>query len=157
MPKNALNLKYLQEHCLFGGVAPEKILAILPLLGEADFPAGAEVIREGEFEDRIYFLLRGSVEALKADPSAPGGFRRLALIPAGETFGEMEFIEPERCAATIRALQPLRTLTLSNSALYRVFQTDPGTFTMIMLNLSRLIVRRMRKLQEILVGLCNPR
>lgn len=156
MPKNAFNLKYLQEHSLFGGVAPEKIRLILPLLGEADFPAGAEVIREGEFEDRIYFLLKGSVEVIKSVPSAPGKLRRLALIPAGETFGEMEFIEPERCTATIRALEPLQALTLSNAALYQVFRTDPETFTLIMLNLSRLVVRRMRKLQEILVGPCAP-
>jgi len=151
MEQAAVNLRYLQEHSLFGGVTREKIQAVIPLLEEVTFPAGTFILRQGDFEDRIYFLVEGSVEVLKHESTEPGREKRIALIPEGETFGEMEFIEPESCAATIRSLEPIRALTLSNSALYKIFQMDPETFTLIILNLARLIVRRMRKLQHIIM------
>ncbi|HOO76746.1 MAG TPA: cyclic nucleotide-binding domain-containing protein [bacterium] len=150
MDPEAVSLKYLREHCLFGGITDDKIKAILPLMEEVSFAAGSDILSQGEFGDRIYFILKGSVEVLK--DHGDGTLQRLDIIPEGETIGEMEVLEPERGAATIRALEPIQALSLSNACLYHVFREDPATFTLIILNLARLIVRRMRKLQERVIG-----
>jgi CRP-like cAMP-binding protein len=132
----------LKDYSLFGGLLPEEIEAILPLMGSASYDAGAEIMREGEPNDRIHFILEGGVEVVK------GGIA-LARLGEGDTFGEMEFLDVMPAAATVRALVPATVATISNRALHELSKASMRAFAMVVMNLARDLSRRLRRMDDI--------
>lgn len=142
--------EFLQSHSLFGGILDDQLEEIKPLLEEVKFARGDTIITEGEEGDRLYFICEGSVEILKdptpRDDDVP---QRIAVLGAGDTFGEMELIDIQRRAATVVAIEEVTALTLSNADLYRIYKLNLKTFTMIVMNLARDISRRLRKMDAL--------
>ncbi len=132
----------LKDYSLFGGLLPEEIEAIRPLLGSASYEAGTAILREGETNDRIHFILEGSVEVEKG-----GVF--LVRLCEGDTFGEMEFLDVMPAAATVRAISPSTVATISNRALYELSKASMRAFAMVVMNLARDLSRRLRRMDEI--------
>lgn len=142
--------EFLQSHSLFGGILDDQLEEIRPLLEEAKFAKNDAIIREGEEGDRLYFICEGSVEILKdPTPREDDVPQRIAVLRAGDTFGEMELIDIQRRAATVVALEDVTTLTLSNADLYKIYKLNLKTFTMIVMNLARDISRRLRKMDAL--------
>lgn len=67
--------------------------------------AGTEVVRQGEGGDRFYVIEEGEFEVLV------DGFR-VAMLGAGEAFGERALLRDVPRTATVRALSPARLLAL---------------------------------------------
>jgi CRP/FNR family transcriptional regulator, cyclic AMP receptor protein len=133
------------KYSLFGGIAPEEIRKIEPLLCTATFPAGEVLIREGEPNDRVFFIREGRVEVTKK--GIP-----LATLGEGDVFGEMELIDVMPSAATIRTLSVTSVSALSNRALHEIYHMNPGTFALIVMNLARDLSRRLRRMDELAAG-----
>ena len=88
------------------------------------------------------------VKQLKA---APGG-RRLAVLREGDTFGEMELVDVQKRSASVRVLDGLKVLTLSNEDMYEIFQHHKDTFIIILMNVAREISRRLRKMDALVAS-----
>ena len=143
---------FLQSHALFGGLSDEEIEDIIPLLREERFSKGECIVKEGEDGDRLYFLCEGSVEVLKEIHSPTGAVTvRLAALDEGDTFGEMELIDIQPRSASVRALDNVSTLTLSNKDMYEIYHNNLKAFTLIIMNIAREISRRLRRM-DALVG-----
>lgn len=156
MKKNKKNnyppvaLKFLRDHSLFGGLCNEELCQVRKLLTVKSFPAGKDIIREGEAGGDLYLIWKGSVEVIKKDPEAMDTAPvRLAILRKGDSFGEMELIDVQPNAASVRALEDTVTLILSNGDLYLIEQTDLLTFTMIIMNLAREVSRRLRTMDAV--------
>ncbi len=135
----------LKDYSLFGGLLPDEIESIRPLMGSATYEAGTEILREGEPNDRIHFILEGRVEILKGDKS-------LVELREGDTFGEMEFLDVMPAAATVRALVPATVATISNHALHELSKMSMRAFAMVVMNLARDLSRRLRRMDEIVAS-----
>lgn len=146
---NVLDLEYLKKHSLFGGITDVAFECVKPLLRVARFPAGSVIIDEGTINDRIYFIYQGRV-AITKHPHHGGEERELATMGEGDTFGEMELIDVQRCAASVRALEDTATLTLSNHDLYRISKMDMKTYALLLMNLAREISRRLRVTDDLI-------
>ncbi|HRI92828.1 MAG: cyclic nucleotide-binding domain-containing protein [Candidatus Accumulibacter sp.] len=145
-------IRFLQEQALFGGVDDQAMAAIVPLLSELTFAAGEAIVREGDDGDSLFVICSGSVEVLKATSADDGPFeKRLAVLKVGDVFGEMELIDMQRRSATVRALEPVSALALSNGDLFRIYESDLPTFTLVVLNLARELSRRLRSLDDLAV------
>ena len=142
---------FLKKHSLFGGVTEAQCRIVLPLLREVCCAQGEAIVEEGRVNDRIYFIWHGSVEVLKAfqTPSGPRK-HRIATLCEGDTFGEMELIDVQPCAATVQALEDTVLLTLSHRDLYKVSKQNLKTYTLIIMNLAREISRRLRRMDDLL-------
>jgi CRP/FNR family cyclic AMP-dependent transcriptional regulator len=144
--------QFLQEQPLFGGVDDDAMEAIVPLLQEVTFAAGEVIVREGDDGDAMFLICTGAVEVLKAGPEVDDGLgRRIAVLGVGDVFGEMEVIDMQRRSATVRALEPVTALALCNGDLFRIYESDMPTFTLIVLNLARELSRRLRRIDELAV------
>jgi len=108
--------------------------------------------KEGETGDKIYFIVEGQVEILK-EIKASGKLSRIFMFSEGDVFGEMELIDVQPCAASVRTIKPTKVLTLSNKGLYSIRKYDLKVFSLIIMNLARDISRRLRKADEI-IALC---
>lgn len=144
-----IDLTSLHSHSLFGGITENQIEEIRPFFHEEVFAAGDFIEREGERGDRIFFITEGSVEIIKKLKHA-NGYRRLLILDEGETFGEMELIDVQPCAASVRALENTRALTLSNRGLYEISKLNCEIFSLLIMNLAREISRRLRKEDDML-------
>ncbi len=132
----------LKDYSLFGGLLPEEIDIIRVLMGHACYEPGTAIMREGEPNDQIYFILEGKVAVEKDGVS-------LASLAEGDTFGEMEFLDVMPAVATVRALAPSSVATISNRALHELSKASMRAFAMIVMNLARDLSRRLRRMDEL--------
>ncbi len=137
-----IDVNALQRYSLFGGVTPEQIEKIKPLLGVERFEAGECPQVEGQPNDKIYFILSGEVDIVKQGVV-------IARLKEGETFGEMELLDIMPSIATVRTVTTLEVVTISNRALYEISKLDLKTFSMIIMNLARDLSRRLRRMDEL--------
>ncbi len=147
-----VDLSALHNHSLFGGITEDQIASIWDFFVMEEFKKSDFIEREGESGDRIYFILEGSVEILKKVKET-GKLNRIFIFKEGDVFGEMELIDVQPCAASVKAMVDTRVLTLSNRGLYMISKTDLKVFSLMIMNLARDISRRLRKADEI-IALC---
>ena len=112
------------------------------------YPDREAIVRQGEAGDCMYVVQAGEVEVVQA---AKGGERRLALLSAGDFFGEMAIFEREVRSATVRAVGEARVLKVDKRTLLRRIQEDP----LLALNIVETLSHRIRELHAKLPGLAG--
>jgi CRP/FNR family cyclic AMP-dependent transcriptional regulator len=132
-----------KNYSLFGGLMPEELESIVPYLRYASFAAGEAVIREGEPNDRVHFILDGRVEVTRSGVL-------LVDLHEGDTFGEMEFLDVMPAAATVSARVTTTVAAISNRALHDISKADMRIFAIIVMNLARDLSRRLRHMDELM-------
>jgi len=147
-----VDLKSLHSHSLFGGITEEEIQKIHHFFKMEEFSPGEFIEKEGETGDRIYFILEGGVEILKLLEDS-GEMSCIFNFSEGDVFGEMELIDVQPCAASVRATEPTKVLSLSNNGLYQISKYDLKIFSLMIMNLARDISRRLRKADKVM-ALC---
>jgi CRP-like cAMP-binding protein len=105
------------------------------------YETGQDLIAEGEKNGRVFFIASGRVAVIK---------NGLVLMEfkEGNTVGEMEVLDLMPSAATVRALEPVESVSLSNSALYEIYKLDVKVFATIVMNLARDMSRRLRNMDD---------
>lgn len=138
----------LQKYSLFGGLLPDDIEFVRSLMGQEGYSTGETIIVEGERNDRIRFILEGSIQVLR---------RGIVIneICEGEFFGEMEVLDVMPSIATIKALRPVRVATISNRALHEIYKKDTKIFALVVMNLARDLSRRLRRMDELMCADCS--
>ncbi len=136
---------FLQQNALFGGFSDEDLDKVLPLLEEETFPAGECIVREGETGNRLYFIESGRAEVCKATEI---GEIRIGELGPGDEFGEMELIDIHPRSATVRAVEPVVALSLTNGKMLQLYEEHLEIFARLILNLAREISRRLRKAEQ---------
>ena len=147
-----VDLESLHSHSLFGGITEDQISGIKDFFILEEYGENEFIEKEGETGDRIYFIIEGQVEILKKITET-GKLSRIFMFSEGDVFGEMELIDVQPCAASVRTLKPTKALTLSNKGLYNISKYDLKIFSLMIMNLARDISRRLRKADEI-IALC---
>jgi len=71
-----------------------------------DFEPGEKILKEGDVNDSLYFLMDGAVGVFS------GGEKIATLNRRGDMLGEMSLITKKPCAATIIASDPVRVLKI---------------------------------------------
>jgi NADH dehydrogenase len=74
------------------------------------YETGQVIIREGDIGRSMYLIQSGSVEVLS---HGPDGEKQLAVLSAGSHFGEIAVLQNVRRTATVRALEPVTLLRIS--------------------------------------------
>jgi len=100
----------LRSVTVFSGLPEQSLAGVAGALEEKDFMAGEEIIREGDFGDRLYVVVNGGNEVLKGDQA-------IAKVGERGVFGEMAVLDPEIRSATVRATQEGLLLSLDHYTL----------------------------------------
>ncbi|MEO5346296.1 MAG: cyclic nucleotide-binding domain-containing protein [Magnetococcus sp. YQC-9] len=121
-----------------------------PTLGK-EYADGEVILREGEVGDSLYVILEGCVEVVIDD----GGLEphRLAILEKDAFFGEMSLFSDHPRVATIRALGPVRVMTVDKRGLLRWMSEDPTLSLRILLKMIeriRLLVAELVRLRKLL-------
>jgi len=136
-----VNPESLQKYSLFGGLEPEQIELILPLMTNETFGPDEFIITEGKPNDKIYFLIEGTVAVSKND-------MLLSRFGEGEEFGEIEVLDVMPSVASIKTISNVKLMSISNKALRDIYKVDIKIFSLIIMNLARDLSRRLRRMDE---------
>ncbi|MEE9569304.1 MAG: FAD-dependent oxidoreductase [Candidatus Binatia bacterium] len=91
-----------------------------PGIGRPHFEAGEIIFRQGDRGDRLYIVVDGEVEVVKAEPGKQEE-TVLARLGPGECFGEMALVSDNLRMATVRTCTSVNVLTLDRDAFHALF------------------------------------
>ncbi|WP_374619662.1 Crp/Fnr family transcriptional regulator [Devosia sp.] len=109
------------------------------------FKAGETILTEGEDGDSAYLLVSGAVKVTV-------GTNRVAVLNAGEVFGEMSLLDPGPRSATVTATTDVECTVTTYDEFIVSLQDRPEQAIIFM----RTLVRRLRQTNELLNRL-DPR
>ncbi|HHT79904.1 MAG TPA: cyclic nucleotide-binding domain-containing protein [Spirochaetales bacterium] len=150
MSECTIDNDFLCKHSLFGGLTDEELELIHGYLDEKTYLKGTRILKQGEPNNSVYFIVTGDVSIEKRSLEKEGQKRIITTLHAGDSFGEMELIDIQPCAASAICLTDATIITLSNKDLYTLSTTHLKTYTMLILNLARDISRRLRSTDTLL-------
>ena len=118
-----------------GDLGIRKLLANAVWFG---LPGGATLKRDGENDTALFLVVSGCLGVFIEDERR--GRRQIALVPAGETVGEVSLLTGEEHSAQLVALRDTELLRLSPEAFENLVSQHPR----VALNMMRMMVRRLR-------------
>jgi len=101
--------------------------------------AGATIIRQGDPECDLYFVVSGHLDVLQQTVGKESEQRIMYVAYAGELIGALSVLTGEPSFFTIRAAVDSRVVCIKKTDFYAVMKEQPS----IVLNVSRTVVRRM--------------
>lgn len=115
------------------------------------FPGGTYLFHEGDEGDEMYVVLEGKVMISKYIPG--GGEEALAILERGDFFGEMSLVDGQPRSADAKAFQgPATVVAFDEKTLGEVMAMDPAAAMQFMTLLCRLICKRLREIDEKVIG-----
>ena len=113
------------------------------------FDAGEILFHEGDPADAVHFVMEGRIVAKRS--SVDGDRLAYAVAGPGEAFGELGMLSPERRrTATVQALAPTVTLSLSFAEFEVLRATHPSVERLLVILLAARVQRLTEGLMEAL-------
>ena len=115
----------LRASGLFGVADEQAIAALVRVLRVRRFRRGETIFHQGDPGDALFVLASGSVKVvLPSDEGAEPAI--VAILGAGEFFGELAILDGAPHSATIVAVEATETLVLHRDAFLELIDTDAG-------------------------------
>ena len=142
---SSTSLQLLQAMPLFGAIRDDTLGFLLARSKDVKVACDEYFFRENDQGSSMFVLEQGQVAVLKSwvDQS-----RQLALLKRGDCFGEMALVEMVARSASVQALEDCAAIELPIDSLHELYQHDLEQFTIIQMNMSREISRRLRKADD---------
>lgn len=115
-------------------LTPSEVQAIIPLLKPLSVEPGVTLCQEGDPGNAMFIILSGEAEIYK-------GPQLMALLGAGEMFGEMALLTGEERSASVIARSPMELYELDRGDFDAMLTRSPHLAS----GLSRILARRLRE------------
>lgn len=129
---------------LFHGLGKDELRGIGLRAVERRYAPGEPALREDQVSPGIFFILEGRFRVTKT-----GADRKkivtLARLGPGEFFGEIEFLDGSPAHATVTAESEARVAFFDSHQFLELQNTNPQSFIVIVLNLARVLGKRLRE------------
>lgn len=103
---------------------------------------GDLIIREGDVDDFMLFIIEGRVNIVKTD--SHGERRPMTIVGPGGTLGEMSMIDGEPRFASCIALEATTFSVFSRDSMVKIILEEPGLGSKILIKLVTLLSQRLR-------------
>lgn len=159
MKKTDKDTAFFRKIFLFQNLEDREIEQVIDRTSPREFPAGSEIIREGESGDSMYIMISGEVEITKQltlvlDKDTPKERVMIRLkADDGVYFGEMSLLEQDTRSATVTALTDCKLLELNHQDFLELIRLDTVMGVKLLLHLAQLLSRHLRKTNQDVVKL----
>ena len=115
----------LRSHPLFLSLTEAEIAHLLrdEVSHERVYPQDTVILREDEMSDSVFLLSSGSVQVTLGGTRGPR--RSLAILQAGEIFGEMAVLERKPRSATVVAREKCLLLEITGEEIRKLLEAHP--------------------------------
>jgi CRP-like cAMP-binding protein len=127
----------------FDDFTRDDILHLAPYLQLYRAEPGELIIREGDRDDYMLFILKGRIDIVKTDET--GQRRRMTAAGPGATLGEMSMIDGEPRFATCLAIDTTTLAVFSRDGMVRIIMEQPALGAKILIRLVTLLSQRLRE------------
>ena len=147
----------LGETALFMGLTSGQIEKVLGISRRVTFRENDIIMEEGQIGDAMYVLLEGSVEVIKRltmksveEDDSDEKNKVLTNLSAEQhsVFGEIALLEESRRTATVRAMADCVLCEIRKNDFLKLAESDYELGYRVLLNLSRIVSSRLRKVDE---------
>ena len=119
---------------LFAELSAEVLLPVAAIVAPIRMAAGEVVFEQGEEGSHLYVIASGQVEVVRDEV-------RLALLAAGECFGEMAMLDRTTRSAMVRSVVASELLQIGREDFYDVLDMYPQ----LARGVAKVLARRLRK------------
>ncbi|MEK6725959.1 MAG: cyclic nucleotide-binding domain-containing protein [Deltaproteobacteria bacterium] len=137
------DLNALLNNQLLFGLSETQLQMLADVAEEKGYSTGETIFREGEMGNSLVIIVSGKADLIKKKKD--GSEVILASCSKGAFFGEMTLINVEPRSATIRATEDTEVIFLMNTALGDIFQTERELFIVLLINMTRILSKRLRQ------------
>ena len=131
--ETALKLVQGDRPLLFDGLNEEQIELCLTKSNLIECRTGDHLIKKGNTANNMYICLSGTLE-VRADEGV------VAVISPGDVFGEMAFLlDSPRTMDVFAVSDNVSVLSLSESIVRKIIESDPETAATLMLNIAKML------------------
>ena len=108
----------------FATIDEAQLADLAARFGSEHHPAGATIVEEGERGDKVYVIVRGTVDVVQA--VSGGAERPVQVLQDGDFFGEIALIDNVPRTATVRARTACLLLVLAREEFRDVMRASPA-------------------------------
>ncbi len=144
-------VEVLKGSRLFEGLLSEEIEMLSELTQQKRLSPGEIVFQQGDVGDSLYLLAEGSVDVVQKRQD--GSEQIITTLNAPNFFGEMSLIDKEYRSATIRSRTDAILLYLNNGNLHSFARIYKNGFTLVVINIARVLSARLRETNQKLLHL----
>lgn len=132
---------------LFAALDPDSAATLEKALTSRTVSRGHVVFKEGDEGDRLFIVLEGKVKITRA--SADGRENLIAVLGAGEMFGELSLFDPGPRTASVSAVTDATLASLDHDDLRPLLLERPG----VGVELLRALAQRLRRTNDAMADL----
>lgn len=147
----AIQGSFLGDIPIFGGLQPAVLDRIAASMRTVTYREPRVVVAEGDLAREMFVVRSGRLEVTKRGRG--GDEVRLATLREGDCMGEMALLDIQPRSASVRTTGATTLLVLGAEDLADLFRADPESYTLLVLNISREISRRLRRADELLADM----
>jgi CRP-like cAMP-binding protein len=144
---SSTSLELLQAMPIFGAVSDDTLTFLLGRTKDVSVGKDDYFFRENDQGSSMFVIEEGRVAVSK---SWVGQTQDLAYLDKGDCFGEMALIEMGARSASVQAVEDCTAMELSIDILHELYTHDLEQFTIIQMNMSREVCRRLRRADDLL-------
>jgi CRP-like cAMP-binding protein len=132
----------LAEVWLFRETSRESLEQLVAFAFNKSYAPGEVVFEEGQTGNGLYMITTGKVEVVRGLGSA--NERQLAVLEAGEVFGEMALLDELPRSASVRALEDTHCLGIDRFLFVTQLYKDPQ----VAITMIQVLAQRLREMDE---------
>jgi CRP-like cAMP-binding protein len=136
--QRAGQIERLSKISVFAGLSSASLFMIARRLVVAHFRTRDMILAKGQIGEKLHVILKGSVEVVTHDEQ--GTEKVIAKLGEVNCVGEMSLLTGDVVSATVRALEPVATLSLSKTDFDEIMDSNPA----IARHLNRVLAERLK-------------
>ena len=136
-----MNITDLKHITVLRAIDQETLETVAAALETIDCPDGQSVFLEGDRGDSMYFIAQGCVRIEKRVQAPAPASKTLAILEAGDYFGEMALLDGKPRSATVVAKTPMRTIRITRTGFNKALDANPTIARGIMAELASRVRR----------------
>jgi len=143
---SSLQVEELVPLEFFDGYSPTEIRDLLAYLEESTYPPGTPILEEDISRKGIQLILEGEVRVVKTVSEEHGV--QLATLRRGDIFGEASMFDDGPHTSRVEAVEPTRTLALTQATYHRLRKEAPHLAEKIAGRAASVLSKRLRQANE---------
>ncbi len=146
-----MNSEELKTIAVLQGMDQDALSRLAAVLESKDYAEGESVFAEGDPGDSMYFIVKGCVRIEKRAQTNSAVHKTLAVLEAGDYFGEMALLDQKPRSASAVAVGATTLLRLSQAAFDRIQKESSAVGMSVLFAMIRTSSDRIRRLSTHLV------